>query len=179
VRRPAVSETPQIPEEAPFMVDEPPEIDQLVETKPAPRSSIDTSFIDDIPVRLPDIDSEYLEHSEDPWLDNAYELRLEQSGDDLLPITGAKNITEMLFGKPSQSKVSSVDQNGLATAKARSIPDITPDFYTMIDDSPATELPEDPTQEQLTEHALSHPTVKAAMRIFRAELFAVRKRQKS
>lgn len=177
-----ISETPQVPEEPPFVAEEPPEPEPVFVSPAAsaPRSSIDTSFIEDIPVRLPEIDSEYLEHSEDPWLDNAYEIRLERTGDDLLPIASAQKMTEMLFGKRNQSYASSAaqsGQNGVAVVQARSIPDLTPEYYAEIDNTPATELPNDPTREQLMEHARSHPTVKAALRIFRAELVDARIRK--
>lgn len=180
--RPSVAaEPPQIPEEAPFIIEEPPEIDAVFESQnssvQAPRTSIDTNFINDIPVRLPDIDSEYLEHTDDAWLDTAYEMKLERSGDDLMPIASAQKMTEMLLGKRSQTE-SSAFQNGAAAAKARSIPDLTPEFYDEIDETPPIELPKDPSQEQLMQFARSHPTVKAALRIFRAEIKSVSKRPK-
>ncbi len=171
------TQTPDIPETPPYLDEEPPDHYLSFEPEP-PHSSIDLSFVDDIAVRLPDIDSEYLEHIEDAWLDSAYETKLEITGDDLSPIPAAQKMAEMLFGKRSQSESSSAGQNGsaAAAAKARSIPNITPEFYDETDDTPPTELPENPTQEQLMEHARSHPTVKAALRIFRAEIVNVHKR---
>src|SRR5690606_3576139 len=135
----------------------------------------DLSFVESIPVRLPDIDAEYLQHVDDAWLDNAYEERLERTGDDLSPIASAKKLTEMLFGKREASAPS---VNGIPTAvaavRARTVEDIAPDFKEESD-TPLPVLSKDPTNEELLKYAHAHPTVKAALRIFRAEIVDVRK----
>ena len=171
-----------VPEEAPFNVEEPPGSEVILPVKetslpqPEPRSSIDLSFVESIPVRLPDIDAEYLQHVDDAWLDNAYEERLERTGDDLSPIASAKKLTEMLFGKREASAPS---VNGIPTAvaavRARTVEDIAPAFEEEPD-TPLPVLSKDPTNEELLKYAHAHPTVKAALRIFRAEIVDVRKR---
>lgn len=176
------SERESIPEEAPFNIEEPPEAyipvprEKSAPQKTEPRSSIDLSFVESIPVRLPDIDAEYLQHVDDTWLDNAYEDRLERTGDDLMPIASAKKLTEMLFGKRELS-VQPVNGNSTAAAavRARTVEDIAPVF----EEEPETPLPvlsKDPTKEELLKYAHAHPTVKTALRIFRAEIVDVHKR---
>src|SRR5262249_54501199 len=64
-------------------------VQELVIHAPLEKSSvpvIDLDFLKTVPVRLPPIPSEELEHVEDAWLDEAYERKLSWSGDDLAPI---------------------------------------------------------------------------------------------
>jgi DNA polymerase-3 subunit gamma/tau len=171
-----------IPDEAPFDIEEPPDVEiQVPAEQFRPKrteqrtSSIDLSFVESIPVRLPDIDSEYLQHVDDPWLDNAYEERLENTGDDLMPIASASKLTEMLFGKRETAAQPANGNSAAAAVRARTVEDIAPAFDE-DDDAPLPVLSGEPTKEELMKYANAHPTVKAALRIFRAELIDVRKR---
>lgn len=139
--------------------------------------STDVSFVNSLPVKLPPISSEELEHVEDKLLDTAYETKLERSGDDLLPIRGAADIAQKALGireEPANSV--SAGSNGSAAAPARQPLNITiPDFEARG----PTELPDlsdNPTEEELFAYANAHPNVRKAMRIFRGKVVGVEKK---
>lgn len=148
--------------------------EEPVEETFAARPSVDLSFIEALPVKLPPIDSEALEHVEDSWLDAAYEKKLAQSGDDLFPIPGADKLVSDLLGTLSKA-AAAVSTNGSAAAAAA--PALDTRFVP-----PATEEPEevelpvlepDATDEQLQEYAAKHPATRTAMRVFRAKIVKV------
>ena len=58
-----------------------------------------------MPVRMPPLDAEDLEHVEDKWLDDAYEKKLLLSGDDLMWIENASNIVKLVLGE-SENRIS-------------------------------------------------------------------------
>ncbi|MCY7375056.1 MAG: DNA polymerase III subunit gamma/tau [Pyrinomonadaceae bacterium] len=134
--------------------------------------------IEAMPLKFPPISSEDLEHIEDSWLDDAYERRLQQLGDDLKPIHNASNIVEVLLAENRNNLTAKIETaNGAATAAAPAKIKsnfVIPDF----DENESTEmpvLPENPTEEQMWEYAQKHPLVKKALRIFRGKLIEVRK----
>ncbi|HKX82659.1 MAG TPA: DNA polymerase III subunit gamma/tau, partial [Pyrinomonadaceae bacterium] len=160
-------------EESPFSFEDEPE-------RGNPRNgvatidSIDLSFVESMPVRLPPISSEDLEHVENDWLDNAYEAKLERSGDDLVPIPDAPKLAASLFG--SSSKAVSANANGSVA-----VPAIDISVYTapVFDEAPAdaiAPLPTDPTKEELFQYAQSHPLARQAMRILKAKIVDVKQR---
>ncbi|MGC2237248.1 MAG: DNA polymerase III subunit gamma/tau [Pyrinomonadaceae bacterium] len=137
-----------------------------------------------MPVKLPPISSEELEHIEDAWLDTDYERKLQFLGDDLFPIKNASKIVELVLG---------IDQTGISakieTSNGNSAAGFAPAKDTSVylppgfdDEEPETELPElsdDPTEEEMWNYAQNHPLVKKALRIFRGKIVEVRKTEKS
>jgi DNA polymerase III gamma/tau subunit len=134
-------------------------------------------IIEAMPLKLPPISSEELEHIEDNWLDDEYERKLTQLGDDLSPIKNAPQIIELLFGENQQDSFTAKIEtsNGsaaFAPAKVKSnfvIP-------TFEDENESTEipvLPEIPTEEDLWHYAQSHPMVKKALRMLRGKIVEV------
>lgn len=149
---------------------------QLVQTEP--RTKIDTSFVETIPVKLPPILAEELEHVDDKWLDEAFELRLLENGDNLSPIPGAEELVRILIGTAAGFVPEKVEiKNGgaaAATAPAIDISAYMPDFSEDPADA-IPELPPDPTDEDLMIYAQNHPAVKRALRIFRAKIIDVKR----
>lgn len=128
--------------------------------------------IDSMPIKLPPISAEDLEHVEDKWLDDAYEDKLERSGDDLMPITSAALFVKELFvasDKPANG-------NG-----GVSVPAVVPTIFTppsFDEDDAPVELPalsDNPTEQELLAYAHAHPVVKKAMRVFRAKITEVKR----
>lgn len=154
----------------------------LVVTEPefveeARNSASDLSFIASLPVKLPAISSEDLEHFEDKALDEAYERKLELTGDDLLPISSALEIAALAIGTPQRMDPISANSGGTAAAPARSPLSISiPDFVTEDESVELPKLSENPTNEELLAYAKAHPTVRKAMRIFRAKIVSVEKK---
>jgi hypothetical protein len=132
-------------------------------------------FLENLPIRLPEISSEDLEHFEDSKLDAAYEDRLAREGDHLKAITGASQIVAQILTTQFAAPASSA--NGTATAPAKVRPKIDfmiPDFSTEPDEEVSI-LPENPTEEDLWRYAQSHPAVKRTLRIFRGKIISVTK----
>lgn len=156
-----------VPEEAPDSLQEGfdiPAIPTLVEKL--------IGDIDSMPIKLPPISAEDLEHVEDKWLDDAYEERLERSGDDLMPIANAALFIKELFSSPDKPA------NGNGSGP---VPTIVPPIFTppsFDEDDAPVELPklsENPTEQELHDYAQAHPVIKKAMRVFRAKITEVRK----
>lgn len=140
--------------------------------------SFDLSFLDAINLPLPSIDSAELEHIDDAWLDNAFEEKLLQSGDNLLPIASANGLADLaLSGSNSKSSESSNHSigNGTAAAPTRDVSAYVPPVIDDGADGEIVKLPENPTEEQLFAYANSLPAVKKALRIFRGKLVEVKK----
>ncbi len=147
-----------------------------------PRISNSKSFdyIASMPVKMPPISSEDLEHFDEDKLDTTYENKLSRVGDNLLPIKNAAKIVEELVGENQSNEFSafSENQNGsaAATAPAKSKP-----FFEMPDfdhDDDSEELPvlsENPTPEELMAYAQKHPNVKKVLRAFRGKIIEVKK----
>jgi DNA polymerase-3 subunit gamma/tau len=139
---------------------------------------IDLGFLDSLPVKLAPIDAEALEHVEDSWLDAAYDRKLAQSGDDLLPIPGASVLVESILGKVGSEISTRPLSNGAAAsavAPALSPVYLPPDLGSDEEEAEPATLPENPTQEELIAYAANHPLAKKAMRIFRAKIVDVKR----
>jgi DNA polymerase III subunit gamma/tau len=136
---------------------------------------------ENLPVKLPPISSEDLEHIEDNWLDTAYELKLQRSGDDLCQIENVSGLVEALL-KNSQTDVFGAraeNSNGgsaAAFAPAKEKPKfVIPNFEVEEDTGEIPELPENPTDEELWHYAENHPLTKKVLRIFRGKLVEVKR----
>jgi DNA polymerase III subunit gamma/tau len=152
------------------------------ESKPAPTEEIKPRFSysdlipDDIPIKLPPISAEELEHVEDNWLDNAYEECLKRAGDDLNPIKTAAQIAAVLIGNAAQSngasaKADAASANGTAAARAPIFTPPTFDSSEEANEMPV--LPENATDEQLMEYAKNHPLVKKVRWHLKADIIKV------
>ena len=154
-------------EESPFAVEDEP----IAESSVAP--DIDLGFVDSMPVRLPPIPSEDLEHVENEWLDNAYEAKLERSGEELIPIPGASKLAASLFGT---SVSAGSNANGSAAPPAIDISAYSAPVFEEDPTAQITKLSANPTKEELFLYAQSHPLTRRAMRIFKAKIVDVKPR---
>ena len=160
--------------------DEPDAVDLSV-TEPefveeTPKFSTSPEFVNSLPVKLPPISSEELEHVEDKVMDALFERKLEWSGDTLMPISGAESLAKMLLGAQPVTATGS-NGNGAGTAAARAPLNIQiPDFSAEDEPVELPVLSDDPTEEELFAYANAHPMARKAMRIFRAKITAVRKK---
>jgi len=137
---------------------------------------INQAFFDSIPVRMPEISAEDLEHFEDKKLDEAYEERLLREGDDLKVIKNASQILATILTAPVVTPIPST--NGTAAAPAKAKPKIDfkiPDFSTEPETTEIIELSDNPTEEEMRRYAENHPAVKRALRIFRGKIISVTK----
>ncbi len=120
---------------------------------------------------LPPPTTEMLAHIDDKRLDGGYELQLEWSGDDLLPIANVSAIVRDWLGiaavedRPPAVAASS----GRAFAPAY---EPRPSFQKPID---LPVLSTEPSDEELLEYAKAHPAVREAIRIFQAEIIEVKR----
>jgi DNA polymerase-3 subunit gamma/tau len=138
-------------------------------------------IIESIPIKLPPITSEELEHIEDTWLDADFERKLLQTGDDLCPIKNALILVEILLGEYQTSIATTkfeVSDGGVGTAFApakKTVSVFAPVFDTEEISEEIPVLPENSTEEEMWQYAQNHPLVKKALRIFRGEIVEVRK----
>ena len=133
-------------------------------------------MIEAMPLKFPPISAEDLEHIEDSWLDDAYERKLQQLGDDLKPLPNVSHIVEIMLAESRENNLTAKIEtaNGAAAAPARIKTNfVIPTFEEVSNEIPV--LPENPTEEQMWEYAQNHPLVKKALRIFRGKLVEVRK----
>ncbi len=140
----------------------------------SPLATPKTNFYDNLPMRLPEIAAEDLEHIEDAKLDSAFEERLLREGDNLKTIKNASNIVANLTSSNVSTPIMST--NGTAVAPAKAKPSFTidlPDYSNESDEMPI--LPENPTEADLMKYAENHPKVKMALRIFRGKIVKVEK----
>lgn len=156
-----------------FVPDFPDEI--AVETAPViaeKKSSVDLTFLENTPDRLPAIASEDLEHIDDERLDNAFELALSRTGDDLKPLNGVRE----LYNSLTAEKPIANGSGGTATAPARDLSAYAAPVLEI--DNETVDLPvlsDDPTDEELVAYANAHPDVRRVMRVFRAKVVSVTK----
>lgn len=188
VSKPAVPEEPPMPEFTAFEEPPMPESEPFEPASPVfeisdenwraalpedlrqRRSGIDLSFVENLPAKLPPISLDELEHIDDPKLDEAFEQALSDSGDDLLPIKDAEKLAAQVSGISVKIKAT----DGTAAAPARDLSAYAPPELEPIDDNaPLPELSAQPTDEELLAYAKAHPSVRRAMRIFRAEIVQV------
>lgn len=157
-------------------VEEKPENPFAVEQKP--KSFYSDLIPDDIPIKLPPISAEELEHVEDNWLDNAYEECLKRAGDDLNIIKTAAQLAAALIGTNGQTNGSTTKTaataaaNGTAAA-ARAPIFVPPTFDSAEGANEMPVLPENPTAEQLMEYAKNHPLVKKVRWHLKADIVNV------
>ncbi|MGI8812897.1 MAG: DNA polymerase III subunit gamma/tau [Pyrinomonadaceae bacterium] len=174
----AVEELPEEPKDL-FRSDSASEIEsETAEKPPDPTvSKFDLSFLDSMPTRLSSIEAGELEHVDDTWLDNAFELKLMRSGDDLGRLPEVSQFLKAAENTPSTLSTlpSAVRSNGNGSAAA-----IAADFTKQIPEpeeisTEIPELPENPTYDQLLAYAQSHPLVRQALRVFRGKIVGVNK----
>ena len=139
-------------------------------------------YIASMPVKMPPISSEDLEHFDEDKLDTSYENKLSRAGDNLIPIKNAAKIVEELVGLSETNGFSafSENQNGssaaAATAPAKSKPAFEiPNFDYDDDNEELPVLSENPTPEELVAYAQKHPNVKKVLRAFRGKIIEVKK----
>jgi DNA polymerase-3 subunit gamma/tau len=148
---------------------------EIVEETPKFSTSLD--FVNSLPVKLPPISSEELEHVEDKMMDSLFERKLEWSGDDLMPVVGAAGLAKMLLGTQPATAAAGSNGNGTGAASARAPLNIQiPDFSAEDEPVELPTLSENPSEEELFAYANAHPLARKAMRIFRAKITAVRKK---
>jgi DNA polymerase-3 subunit gamma/tau len=145
-------------------------------TEPVSRPlSADLEFLKSMPVRLPPIPSEELEHVDDQWLDQAYELKLTRSGDDLSPIRALAAWAATL-GSETTNGNRTIGTNANANSpSAAAVAIALAESQTTVEseNTDIPQLPQDPTLEDLRSYALAHPAVKNALKVFRGKLTAV------
>jgi DNA polymerase III subunit gamma/tau len=138
------------------------------------------AFLDTIPVRLPPITSEDLEHIEDNWLDSAFEDRLLREGDKLNVIENASVLVQNIIGTNGFTNGAALrTETKVANGTASSTKEvenkvlIPPIFEPEQISDEVPVLPENPTKDDLWRYAENHPQVKLAMRIFRAKIVGI------
>lgn len=157
------------PDEIPAAYSEP-----TPEPEPAPKSSSydDLSFVASLPVKLPPIASEDLEHFDDKVLDAQFERKLNVIGETTQPIPHVHEMIRLAIGDRSAGV--SVGSNGSAAAPARAPLNIQiPDF---AEDKEVAELPwpgDDASPEELIAYANAKHSVLRVRRVFRAKVKAV------
>ena len=154
-----------------FVVEEPEFVDSPV------KISTDLDFINSLPVKLPPIASEDLEHIDDKQLDALYERKLELAGDDLMPVAGAAELVKALVG--NQPTINEPRSNGNGSAAAPAKAPLKIQIPKFEEDDAVIEIPSlsaDPTEEELFAYANAHPDIRKLMRIFRAKVIGVNKK---
>ena len=134
----------------------------------------DLSFLASLPVKLPPIASEDLEHFDDKVLDAQYVRKLEILDELDGPVPQAAAIVRRAIGQATVPSRSVAASNGAAAAPARTplnlqIPDFT-------EDDTAPELPypgESASPDELLAYANSKRAVKLLKRVFRAKLTGI------
>ncbi|MEO6654864.1 MAG: DNA polymerase III subunit gamma/tau [Pyrinomonadaceae bacterium] len=133
------------------------------------------------PIRLLSLSAEELEHIDDEKLDDAYEEKLMFSGDDLMPINGSVKLVRELLGEiyaPPVAAPRPLTTNGGSAAAAVPAFDVAKFKGEISQDEEDVELPTlsaDPTESELLAFAHAHPSVRTAMKIFRAKIVEVKK----
>lgn len=120
------------------------------------------------------LSSEELEHTDDDRLDNAYELKLSFTGDDLKPMSSAATLVAAFA--PREPVRSTSNGYGTAAAPAVDVSHMIADVIRPEEDVPLPELSDDPSEDELMAYAKAHPDVRRAIRIFRAKILKVEKR---
>lgn len=171
-------------EEPPHSFEEPPESfgEPEFENPPVTTPSFAehaAKMIEAMPLKLPPISAEELEHTEDAWLDDAFERKLNQLGDDLTPLKNISDLVALLLGETPQNNfpahVETSGGNSAAAAPAKIISNfVMPDFDEEISGEIPV-LPENPTEEEMWHYASSHPMMKKALRMLRGKIVEVKK----
>lgn len=137
-------------------------------------------IIESMPIKMPPISSEELEHVEDNWLDDDYERKLQKLGDNLAPIKNASKIVEILLGENQPNRIAAhieTSTGGAAAfAPAKNKPNFAvPDFEEEEISMEMPVLPENPTEAEMWTYAENHPLIKKALRVFRGKIVEVKK----
>jgi len=152
----------------------------IFEKAPVEKRAVGASSFISQAVRLPSLSPEDLEHVDDSRLDDAFETKLLLSGDDLMPLRGSDKLIAALLGDVyvAPSPVARpVTTNGLSAAAAPAF-DVAKFREGVAPTESDVELPTlgaEPTELELLEYAKAHPTVRLAMRVFRAKIDTVEK----
>ncbi len=180
---PIAADEPAEPLEREF-IEEPPEDHfddppvHRLKTQDPPATLAIAHDLRSMPIRLPPIAAEELEHVEVAALDSAYEEKLVLTGDDLGPFGSAHELVAAVLGESLERHLSRPSQpsNG-ATAAATAPAYEAIDLSTLDDiEDESGEIPvlgENPTEEELLAYASSHPYVKRALKIFRGTIVSV------
>lgn len=191
IERPAEpqrSEPPE-PEFAPPMNfdEEPPDEEPVFEPVESPRAAatapqiVERRDLNMMPVRLPPISSEDLEHVDDQWLDDAYERKIASDGDEPGPFTNPAELAGVLLGgqseyqRPTAVSIANTQPSAAAAARAYDIRGIVPEAEAEPDNFELPALIADPSEEELLAYANAHPAVKRALKIFRGRIVKVEK----
>jgi DNA polymerase-3 subunit gamma/tau len=175
-------ETKPVEPVAETIIDAQPPVETDLKPLPAvedkPKHYYSNLIPDDIPIKLPPISAEELEHVEDNWLDNAYEECLKRAGDDLSVIKTAAQLAAALIGMNGQpngstKKTEVSASNETAAAAPRAPIFVPPTFDESKDGNEMPVLPENPTDEQLLEYAKNHPLVKKVRWHLKADIVKV------
>ncbi|HQZ96777.1 MAG TPA: DNA polymerase III subunit gamma/tau [Pyrinomonadaceae bacterium] len=149
------------------------------EPVPLPRAPIRENF-SQLQVRLMPLSADELEHFDDKRLDESYEEKLTFDDDDLMPIKNASNIVKVLFGdvyeRPAARSYTPNGHTAAAVVPAFDVLKLKEELGHTEDVH--VELPvlgAEPTDEELLAYAKAHPSVRAAMRVFKAKILEVRK----
>jgi DNA polymerase III subunit gamma/tau len=165
---------PEPPDEPPFEPSEPEDPGFYAEPKSVP-PAMDLSFLATTPIKLVPLTSEDLEHIDDPKLDDAYEARLLQEGDDLLPLRSAAERIRQLFAesedRPFAAAASAASALSSAGTKRREFQ--IPQLDEIEEDIELPVLSGSPTEDELRSYAEAHPAVRKLKRMFRAEVVKV------
>ena len=136
----------------------------------------DLSFVASLPVKLPAIASEDLEHFDDKALDAQYDRKLEILDENNGPIPNAGVLARKAIGQASIADRPVAVSNGTAAAPARTPLNIQiPTFAE--DDSPELPWPgDDASEDELLAFANSKQVIKSLKRVFRAKVTSVAKK---
>jgi len=141
---------------------------------PASASYEDLGFVASLPVKLPPIRSEDLEHFDDKALDAQYNRKLEVLDEGGGPIPGASEILRRAIGYDASPVRAATGANGSAAAPARAplniqIPDLSPEVAV-------EELPwpgDEASDEELFAYANSRHSVRLVKRVFRGKVTSI------
>ncbi len=154
-----------------------PEMDPAPIEPPAVRATAydDLSFVASLPVKLPPIASEDLEHFDDKALDAQFDRKLEILDENTGPILNATKLIRSAIGQ-REVAASVANGSGAAAAPARAPLNIQiPDF---TENESEAELPwpgDAASEEQLAAYVDANRSVKLLKRIFRAKVTAIAK----
>ncbi len=172
---PPPEDFPEPPEEFYGFEDSPPFVEPPVDIRPKAAERTTP------PVRLLSLSAEEMEHFDDARIDGAYETKLLLSGDDLLPFADSEKLIETLLSDiyvaatPVQRTVATNGNSGAAAQPAFDVAKFRNDISPMEPDVELPILGPHPTDEELRAFAVAHPSVRAAMRVFRAKIVEVKK----
>ncbi|MFN2501599.1 MAG: DNA polymerase III subunit gamma/tau [Pyrinomonadaceae bacterium] len=138
---------------------------------------------DSIPVRLPALTADELEHFDMDRLDNDYEERLFRDGDDLGPIKGIEDLVDAWLGAgrgtSQTTPANGSNGGGRSSAAAKPAFDVETFKREIYAEEEPVQMPvlgPEPSRDELLQFANAHPSVRSAMRVFRAKIVEVDKK---